>query len=589
MSQQVTYKCYDLKSSRNDDSTPYEPLIYTSLTSFQNEIKNLKDDDELNAWWQEKHKDLVIEFTFGQEFVLYDTAKNPYCLPIECYPIFNWIEDRDTDILDEVWIKQSPLFRFTFINKTTGEDDRNKPKKRLVFKSSLSTESKPLISSSCINHTDEPYEAIIHTQLYIKPWIEAIEKMETPGKIHMWWQDKLKTINLWRIMYGQIIMNEQQPTLEENEKCSYRLPSLWEPIFNWTNSSNINTIWQREAPLLRIKYTAEDDEINSQTSEISQQNIPKKQPNKNLTSQETTNENGERVLQKVSMKNINDYLDELLKEDEKLVLSSSLDILATYLKFQKTLYTEAKVYCEQQLNYLMLPAIMISAFCTVLSQAIQYQQSGAIIISVLTACNSFILSLISYLKLDAKAEAHKSSAYQYEKLQALAEFNSGKVMYFNIDEKLIKDHTIIDISSNQIQPHVKTMKEVVYELVDSIEQKINEIKEMNKFILPEAVRGRFMFIYNRNIFSAIKKVRQHEYKLRTHFLMSVNQIVDAKMTFTSEELMRDLRKNRDRILNEILSIKDEFDNECKGIEKQIEDDMLRRNKSWCNCFRWLKT
>lgn len=289
------------------------------------------------------------------------------------------------------------------------------------------------------------------------------------------------------------------------------------------------------------------------------------------------------------MKNINDYLDDLLKEDEKLVLSSSLDILATYLKFQKTLYTEAKVYCEQQLNYLMLPAIMISAFCTVLSQAIQYQQSGAIIISVLTACNSFILSLISYLKLDAKAEAHKSSAYQYEKLQALAEFNSGKVMYFNIDEKLIKDHTVIDISSNQIEPHVKTMKEVVYELVDSIEQKINEIKEMNKFILPEAVRGRFMFIYNRNIFSAIKKVRQHEYKLRTHFLMSVNQIVDAKMTFTSEELMRDLRKNRDRILNEILSIKDEFDNECKGIEKQIEDDMLRRNKSWCNCFRWLKT
>lgn len=226
MSQQVIYKLYDLESSRNNDTTPYEPLIYTSLTSFQNEIKNLKDDDELNAWWQEKHKDLVIEFTFGQEFVLYDTEKKAYCLPIECYSAFDWIEGGDTDMLDEVWIKQSPLFRFTFINAEAGEDDRNKPKKRLAFKtkSSLSTESKPLTSSSCINHTDEPYEAIIHTQLYIKPWIEAIEKMETPEKINMWWQDKLKTINMWRNMYGHIIINEQQPTLEENEKCSYRLP-----------------------------------------------------------------------------------------------------------------------------------------------------------------------------------------------------------------------------------------------------------------------------------------------------------------------------------------------------------------------------
>ena len=48
-------------------------------------------------------------------------------------------------------------------------------------------------------------------------------------------------------------------------------------------------------------------------------------------------------------------------------LSTSLDILAVYIKGQKILYTEAKVYCEQQLNMLMLPAIFISSLCTLLS------------------------------------------------------------------------------------------------------------------------------------------------------------------------------------------------------------------------------
>ena len=56
-----------------------------------------------------------------------------------------------------------------------------------------------------------------------------------------------------------------------------------------------------------------------------------------------------------------------MNSDEKL--SNSLDILAIFLKSEKILYTEAKTYCEQQLNFLMLPAIFISALTTVLSMA----------------------------------------------------------------------------------------------------------------------------------------------------------------------------------------------------------------------------
>ena len=51
--------------------------------------------------------------------------------------------------------------------------------------------------------------------------------------------------------------------------------------------------------------------------------------------------------------------------------SITLDLIAIYLKGQKVLYVESKTFCEQCLYYLMLPAIFISAVCTVISVSLK--------------------------------------------------------------------------------------------------------------------------------------------------------------------------------------------------------------------------
>ena len=50
--------------------------------------------------------------------------------------------------------------------------------------------------------------------------------------------------------------------------------------------------------------------------------------------------------------------------------SSALDILASYLKGHKFIYLEAKFFTEQQLNWLMMPAILLSTIATVLSSVV---------------------------------------------------------------------------------------------------------------------------------------------------------------------------------------------------------------------------
>jgi hypothetical protein len=107
--------------------------------------------------------------------------------------------------------------------------------------------------------------------------------------------------------------------------------------------------------------------------------------------------------------------------------STICDIVAMYLKGQKILYTEAKTVCEVRLHYLMLPAIAITSTAAILSMIFKEEAYGATVVSVLNCVNTFLLTLINYLKLDARAEAHRTAAYKFDKLQSYMEFNSGRI------------------------------------------------------------------------------------------------------------------------------------------------------------------
>lgn len=175
--------------------------------------------------------------------------------------------------------------------------------------------------------------------------------------------------------------------------------------------------------------------------------------------------------------------------------STALDILALYLKGQKIIYTESKTLCEKRLNTLMLPAIFIAAVCSILNFILKDMPYGTILISALNAFNSFLLSLISYLKLDAKAESHKNSAYKFQKLESMCEFNSGKSLFF---------HDQVDVC----------------EIVKHIEDQVMEIRETNQFIIPEPVRVRYPKICDTNVFTLVKAIQNDE-------IIVINQLKTA--------------------------------------------------------------
>jgi hypothetical protein len=207
-------------------------------------------------------------------------------------------------------------------------------------------------------------------------------------------------------------------------------------------------------------------------------------------------------------------------------LSAALDLISLYLKGQKMLYLEAKSYCEFYLYRLMIPAIIMSSVSSVIS-GIFYDNTTAVkVVSGTSAINTIILSLVNFYKLDAKAEAHKMTAYSFDQIISECEFTSGKILLSNVAEN--KKGEPPAEPANQGEKPIKYDIQYVQNFITQIEKKVKEVKEKNQFIIPDTIRYRYPTIYNKNMFMDVIKMHIDEMKYCNQLKVICNDEIDMR-------------------------------------------------------------
>lgn len=280
--------------------------------------------------------------------------------------------------------------------------------------------------------------------------------------------------------------------------------------------------------------------------------------------------------------------------------TTELDILTTFIRGQKNLYSQSKLITLHKLYLLVFPALVIAAGITIISAFVDCDSDiNSNIITGLNALVTLFISMVGFLNLESNHEKFLILTSLFDNLETNLELASTKIML------LKKEKDISDLILNKF---------------NEVEDKLTEYKLITQIIILPEIKLLFPIISHVNIFSFIKKtefmkkglieklrdvkneISYIKYKFeRREQIRKIKTSASSKLLEHSPREIHDYQKESLR-LNTLYSLKNTFTNEIIELQnaytvmdnifyREIAQAEKTQNKWWfcLFCFYWNKS
>lgn len=168
---------------------------------------------------------------------------------------------------------------------------------------------------------------------------------------------------------------------------------------------------------------------------------------------------------------------------------AEIDILITFVKGQKHIFSQSYYVTRQKVHLLIFPCLFISSAVMVIAPIIQNYRWSGYLLSGLNAILTLFISILNFWNL------------QYIMIQ----YNTCAMHFDRLETSLVLSRNQIYLLENE-----KEKPKMILQKMRETENRMMELKDATSMLIPTEVRSQVPIICHFDIFSFIHKVEQHK-------------------------------------------------------------------------------
>lgn len=230
------------------------------------------------------------------------------------------------------------------------------------------------------------------------------------------------------------------------------------------------------------------------------------------------------TYKKLTYEEVSHSLQKHFKQDK---LFSELDVLITYIKGQKHIYSQSFYITQQKVHLLVFPSLFITSAIMVIAPIIQQYVWSGYLLTGLNAILTLLISILNFWNLQYIMTQYNGYATHFDRLE------TSLVMTRN-QTYLLED--------------IKKQTDIILDKLRETENRMMEMKDSTSILIPTEIKNQTPFISNFDIFAFIHKIEQSNKRMIIRYKDIKNEIRYIMFKWKSKDREMEIESEVDVVI-----------------------------------------